>query len=577
MLVSAYHPTYAQLNDANWFMGFSQTQSGEYGMIGISFISGNAEVRGNLGWEGYFSHNNTIFSDSFGNYLTQFQGEVILDKSYHIMKNGDSVWYSPEPFSNNILGYADDKIPQGGLFLMWPGSKDSLLLFYSSKGLVNGPGGESTIGCRHLQYALINLSGNNGLGQVIFRRKALIVDSLQHDRLIPVKHANGRDWWLPVFEHLSDRYYRVLIDPSGVHLMDSASVGSPFVESLGQAHFSQDGKRYAVANAVSATYGNFLDLYDFDRCSGLFYNHRSFHYPGGLVTGCAFSPSGRYLYVNFQTTLYQYDMESPNPDSTKILISGLVAPPPGETVQGYYYQMQLAPDGKIYMSSTSTIRSLHVIHQPDEPGIACQFQAYGLPLPARNSFSVTYSPNYRLGPLDGSPCDTLGLDNRPIAWFRFQRDTMDSLSVYFHDLSYYEPTSWSWDFGNGTTSTARHPVHTYASAGKYEVCLTVSNAHATNTFCRTLFLGVSASEDPEIQERISVFPNPFHTQLAVAAGSNLRHGIFYLYDLSGRLVQQMATLTGVREMETGDLAAGIYFWEVREGGERVCGGKVVKM
>ena len=239
--------------------------------------------------------------------------------------------------------------------------------------------------------------------------------------------------------------------------------------------------------------------------------------------------------------------------------------------------MQLAPDGKIYMSSTSTIRSLHVIHQPDEPGSACQFQAYGLPLPARNSFSVTYSPNYRLGPLDGSSCDTLGLDNRPIAWFRYQRDTMDSLSVYFHDLSYYEPTSWSWDFGDGTISTARHPVHTYASAGKYEVCLTVSNAHATNTFCRTLFLGVSASDDPEIQERISVFPNPFHMQLVVAAGSNLRNGMFYLYDLSGRLVRQVTTLIGVREMETGDLARGIYFWEVREAGERVCGGKVVKM
>jgi hypothetical protein len=120
-------------------------------------------------------------------------------------------------------------------------------------------------------------------------------------------------------------------------------------------------------------------------------------------------------------------------------------------------------------------------------------------------------------------------------------------------------------------------VHTYASAGKYEVCLTVSNAHATNTFCRTLFLGVSASDDPEIQERISVFPNPFHMQLVVAAGSNLRNGMFYLYDLSGRLVRQVTTLIGVREMETGDLATGIYFWEVREGGERVSAGKVVKM
>ena len=33
--------------------------------------------------------------------------------------------------------------------------------------------------------------------------------------------------------------------------------------------------------------------------------------------------------------------------------------------------------------------------------------------------------------------------------------------------------SWLWEFGDGTTSTAQHPSHTYAAAGIYQVRLTV--------------------------------------------------------------------------------------------------------
>lgn len=38
-----------------------------------------------------------------------------------------------------------------------------------------------------------------------------------------------------------------------------------------------------------------------------------------------------------------------------------------------------------------------------------------------------------------------------------------------------EIVSWSWAFGDGSTSTARYPSHTYAAPGLYEVTLTVTN------------------------------------------------------------------------------------------------------
>lgn len=48
--------------------------------------------------------------------------------------------------------------------------------------------------------------------------------------------------------------------------------------------------------------------------------------------------------------------------------------------------------------------------------------------------------------------------------------------VEFRDASSGSPASWRWDFGDGTTSTAQSPMHTYAAGGVYPVSLTAGNA-----------------------------------------------------------------------------------------------------
>jgi PKD repeat protein len=55
------------------------------------------------------------------------------------------------------------------------------------------------------------------------------------------------------------------------------------------------------------------------------------------------------------------------------------------------------------------------------------------------------------------------------------------LTVEFNDNSTGVPTSWKWNFGDGTYSTAKNPVHKYSKAGKYTVSLTVKNAKGSNT------------------------------------------------------------------------------------------------
>ena len=56
-----------------------------------------------------------------------------------------------------------------------------------------------------------------------------------------------------------------------------------------------------------------------------------------------------------------------------------------------------------------------------------------------------------------------------------------SLQIQFTDKSTGVPTSWSWDFGDKSTSTDKNPVHTYSKAGKYTVSLTVKNELGSNT------------------------------------------------------------------------------------------------
>src|SRR6266536_1094496 len=50
------------------------------------------------------------------------------------------------------------------------------------------------------------------------------------------------------------------------------------------------------------------------------------------------------------------------------------------------------------------------------------------------------------------------------------------LTVQFTDTSTGGPTAWAWDFGDGSSSTAQNPSHSYATAGTFTVALTASNA-----------------------------------------------------------------------------------------------------
>jgi len=60
------------------------------------------------------------------------------------------------------------------------------------------------------------------------------------------------------------------------------------------------------------------------------------------------------------------------------------------------------------------------------------------------------------------------------------------LDVLFTDKSTGTPTSWNWDFGDGTNSQDQNPIHTYTSAGNYNVTLKVNNANGETSKTGTI-------------------------------------------------------------------------------------------
>ncbi|MDY7099686.1 MAG: PKD domain-containing protein, partial [Actinomycetota bacterium] len=80
----------------------------------------------------------------------------------------------------------------------------------------------------------------------------------------------------------------------------------------------------------------------------------------------------------------------------------------------------------------------------------------------------------------------------PEARFESPTRARTGVDIQFADRSTGDPTSWEWDFGDGSGSTRVNPVHRYRDEGEYTVGLTVANsAGESEEFTRRLVV-----EDP---------------------------------------------------------------------------------
>jgi hypothetical protein len=89
------------------------------------------------------------------------------------------------------------------------------------------------------------------------------------------------------------------------------------------------------------------------------------------------------------------------------------------------------------------------------------------------------------------------------------------LAVTFTDTSTWSPTSWLWDFGDGVTSTAQNPSHTYTTPGKYNVTLTVTNANGSDSLTKTAYINAQIATAPFLTPVLDDF-----NRAGTALGSN---------------------------------------------------------
>jgi gliding motility-associated-like protein len=84
------------------------------------------------------------------------------------------------------------------------------------------------------------------------------------------------------------------------------------------------------------------------------------------------------------------------------------------------------------------------------------------------------------------------------------------LIVNFQDLSTNSPTSWQWDFGNGSTSTRQSPSAFYFTSGTYTVKLIATNSSGSDTLVRTAYITVYGKPkiDFTVPNRNGCYPFP---------------------------------------------------------------------
>ena len=382
-LLLSSHMVNAQKQDVFWCFGDS---------TGIYFNNGNAQV-----------FNNSCWSTEASSSVCDYAGNILFYTGFK-WNNGFYIWNRENnvmPGSNTItqMQYSTTAT-QGLLILPMPGDTSKYYLFSICYNLPN----------LNLRYHIIDMSQDSGRGAVISANNITCSACNISEKMQAVRHANGRDWWL-FCSLVSGDFISYLISPAGVSGPFNQAIGS--VNYIGQMVFSPNGDKMACADLSRG-----LNIFDFDRCTGILSNWIELGYPpynyfttfDGFY-GCSFSPSGQYLYASRFDSIFQYDLLAPGIYASKIFLA--------KTGQAQDYELgqhKLGPDGKIYIanfdfnfSATAGLdKFLNVINFPDSGGLSCGLALYSFALGDHKSFwGLPNIPNYNLGALAGSGCDSL--------------------------------------------------------------------------------------------------------------------------------------------------------------------------
>jgi hypothetical protein len=345
-------------------------------------------------------------SDAAGNLQFYSNGGIIGLVDSTIMSNGDSIgvlmdnpyWtYYPDQY-NRGMGF----LVHGGVFLPHPG--DSLKWDYFSSPqhfiplFVDNP--------LNVYHSVIS-KDSIGQFEVIFKNQSIVNDTLT-GTIAACKHANGRDWWIINLEFDHARYYAHLLTPDSIYSYQFPLDG-PGCTQGGQHVFSASGKYFSIIGGDCK-----LRVYEFDRCTGHFFNLRLIPQvdPNTWYFSSAFSWNEKYLYFCNLDKCFQWDLGDPNLQTSITIIQDITDTvyydPPTGFPTNFFFTVP-SQDGRIYVVGTSTVSLYSWIDNPDTTWNEVGFHPMEGQHPTLNSMTATYHPNYFLGPETGTVCDSLGI------------------------------------------------------------------------------------------------------------------------------------------------------------------------
>lgn len=151
----------------------------------------------------------------------------------------------------------------------------------------------------------------------------------------------------------------------------------------------------------------------------------------------------------------------------------------------------------------------------------------------------------------------------PIAEFQTQSMLCSGDPIAFTDFSQNVPNSWSWDFGDGSSSNEQNPSHTF-TPGTYTVTLTVSNSAGSDTSAQIIIIEDCAQIMEHQEIAISVFPNPTTGVLMIS--DLLPNTQLQLFDALGKRVGLWQSTDNQIVIEF-KASAGVYYLEAHHNGQ----------
>lgn len=405
----------AQTNkmDYNWIFGYSSNKTdSSFGGTNISF--NERPITPRYKWRNYsLAQTLACISDEMGEQVLFYcNGGYIINKRDTIMKGSDKL--GTGSIFNGKYNSGENTI-QGSIILPNPNILNRYFVFYDRINGVKIDTIKAAVADK-IYYSDIDMSKDNGNGEVL-SNNIVLEDTIAQPVFSGIRHGNGKDWWLILPKYLRKEFITLLVKSDTIIKYPNQKIGlatSHEINATGQIVFSPNGKLMAYYSLT-----NHLQLFDFDRSTGLLSNFRQYFLSDSItyLGGCCFSPDNRFLYVCNLSYLYQFDLLTTDIQASKLEVGRWDGAVDGGIFPINIGNMIMGPDCKIYITVKGSGRYLHVINQPNRKGLDCEFIQRGIQLSTWNNGTFPNFPNYRVGTPYENYCDTISATGTPIIYF----------------------------------------------------------------------------------------------------------------------------------------------------------------